>query len=170
MNEKLVGHLECNGPRILAEWRSRFAENTSRAGLETSVDLSEMIGEFYSELVALLRGENVDEIISPPCEKLPHHAANGFHIKLSCVLELFLSGEEVIRDDLFLKGVENHNFSLAEATADFGSVNRALHALMRHYIPAFCEGCFKPISEAAQHVITTRETLQKNGGKVYVAK
>ena len=169
MNKKLVAYLDENRTRLPAEWRSRFVANTSRAGLEAGDIPAKMIGEFYSELMSLLQGGHMAEI-GPHFEGLPHHAANGFRLSLSCLLELLLSGEELIRDDLLLDKAVPFAFSPAEAMAGFGSVNRAIHELIHHHAATFCKECCKPVEDADWRLIMLSDALREQGGKVYDSK
>lgn len=123
-------------------WYSRFKQNLLQQGVEEVGIPKEMISGFYLDLIfALQKGSSFD--VKAKLEKFPHHDINGFRLKLSALLEIFLSGEEIFREVLLSNNLGKPLFSWDQAATFLEKINSAFHAITQRYTDVFCKDCLR---------------------------
>ena len=154
MNQKLIDYLKNNETFILDEWNSQFIANVSRLGIRMSGESFPFIREFYNDLIALLRGADIT-VMGHLAKRFRSNSPEGFRLKLSDLLEILLSGEEVLREDLLSNGIGRHAFSPAESAAFFEDIDRAFHTLAKTYAETYCNNCLKPLLKISRRLNQT---------------
>ncbi len=160
MNKKLIDYLKNNESFILDEWNSQFITNVSRLGIRMSGESFPFIREFYNDLISLLQEANIT-VTGHFAKKFQDRSPEGFRLKLSDLLEILISGEEVLREDLLSNGIGRHAFSTVESVVFFEDINRAFHTLTQAYAEMYCDHCLKPLSKISRRLAQTCHSTQQ---------
>ena len=140
MHQKLIGFLERNKPRLIREWRAHFTGNALGLGLYRSqIPAVEIIQDLYGEILARIR--DFPERNGDQNARLSFRDPRGFRLKFPWLLELLLSGEEVIRDAILLDENRDAEFGLDDTESCFERFHEAMRAMMKHYAEIFCGDC-----------------------------
>ncbi len=191
MNEKLVRFLESNRAVILSEWKtqavsdwnSRLAANSLFAGVgttkipssasicshRTADMLSFLVKGFYSDLLKLVQGENINKTKSSG-QQFPRYTPYGVRLTLPYLLEIFFAGEEVFGNHLLLDNKEENGFSHTEASDAFEEVSDAFRLLIQHYVDVFCIDCLVPLTTAVKSVMDEFQATENAQKEIYDQK
>ena len=157
MNQKLIHYLESNKIEILEQWSSQFVIHLFSHQMKVIDAYLKIIERSFSDTILLLAKEKIN--MDGSSETLPECFQNEPYPKLSYLLEVFLSGEEVLYTRLLLRSNESHDFSNEEVAYFFESLRRVFDILIRYYTCTLCEGCAKPLMQ-------THHDLVQLGGHV----
>jgi hypothetical protein len=151
MNSRLLQYLKRHRVRLLDAWQAEFAAKVSEAGMDVVDAYVQTLDPFYIDLLDLLRGEPLKN--PQLLGRIGHYQKNRKPFRLSHLMEIFLTGEEVITQDLCTAAEVDHEFTRQELATYLTQVTQAFDTLIQTYAHEFCDECVKPLLKAHERVI-----------------
>ncbi len=160
MKDSLFDHLQDNRRQLVKEWHRRICQTKAQENLQTEFPTVKTVDKIFSELLAIFRdeGENDRPL---PVQQIENYAGNGVRIKLPFMIEVFLIGEEVIGERLYLQNDLADDSACERAAEDVERLNGAFHTLIRQQTQFFCVHCLKPLLTAHQVICKLEQPVSE---------
>jgi hypothetical protein len=126
---------------------ARMTSLSTHGTSKTDEMFSLLVNKYYADLLSASKDKDNQ---FKPSEDFPHYSPYGIRLTLGSLLEILLTGEEVLAE--YLLGEVNGLFPGIKGIEAFDDVCQSLRQIFQTYSQKFCKECTAPLVKAIRHI------------------